>query len=137
MSASNPPVAAPVGAVPKWSRVALIAVAWLFAAGAVVQIFLAGLSVFESPEYWVDHVETGRMLGFLAYLLPILAAIGRVGMPRFMQALVVALLFVAQQILANLDVGFIAALHALNAFLLLGGAVDVGRSTLGLVRASR
>ena len=47
MSASTPAEPQALGAVAVWARYGLIAVAWLFAAGAVVQLFLAGLSVFD------------------------------------------------------------------------------------------
>jgi len=123
-----------VGTFTQVVRYALIAVAWLFTAGAVVQIYLAGRAAFDSPTYYADHVDFGRMIGFLAYLMPILALVGRVGVSRIMQALVIAVLFVVQSILANLDTGWVAALHALNAFLLLGASSDLGRRTLALVR---
>ena len=84
-----------------------------------------------------DHVDFGRMIGLLAYLLPILALIGRVGAPRVVHALVIAVLFVVQSILANVDEGWIAALHVLNGVLLLGGSFDLGRQTLASVRSRR
>ena len=136
MNAATQPDTPTVGGAALWARYALVAVAWLFAAGAVVQLFLAGLSVFDPANpRWDDHVDFGRMIGFLAYLLPILALIGRVGMPRFMHALTIAVLFVVQSILANVDEGWIAALHAVNAILLLGGSFDLGRLTLAQVRS--
>lgn len=137
MNAPTPAETSAVGAVAVWARYGLIAVAWPFAAGAVVQIFLAGLFSFDDPSYRADHVDFGRMIGFLTYLLPILALIGRVGVPRFMHALVIALLFVVQQVLANVDEGYIAALHPVNGILLLGGSFDLGMRSLGLVRSRR
>ena len=128
---------AEVGTFTRWVRYILVAVAWLFAVAVVVQIFIAGLSLFDSPEYWTDHVDMGYMIGPLAYLLPILALIGRVGRARIVQAFVVAILYVVQTLLPNIDVGFIAALHPLNAFLVLGASLDLGRSILGLVRSNR
>ena len=118
-------------------RYVMVAVAWLFAVGVVVQIFLAGLGLFESAEFWVDHVDIGYAIGPLAYLLPILALIGRVGVPRFGHAMVVAVLYVVQTILPNLDFGYVAALHPLNAFLLLGASTSLGTSTLALICARR
>lgn len=135
MDASTRADVSVVGAVATAGRYALIAVAWIFAAGAVVQIYLAGRGIFESPTYLADHVDMGRMLGFLAYLLPILALVGRAGISRIMHALVIAVLFVVQSLLANVDTGSIAALHAVNAVLLLGGSFDLGRRTLTLVRS--
>ena len=54
-------------------RYAVVAFAWVFALGAIVQVFLIGLGLFESGSYIVDHVDFGHMIGPLAYLLPILA----------------------------------------------------------------
>jgi hypothetical protein len=117
-----------------WVRYAMVIVAWLFVAAGMVQLFLAGLSVFDGPEYWQDHVDFGRMIGLLAYLLPILALIGRAGMPRIGHALVITILYLLQTILANIDEGWIAALHAVNGFLLLGSAIGLGTRMLEMVR---
>jgi hypothetical protein len=122
-----------------WSRYALIAFAWLFAVGGVVQVFLAGLAVFEGDpfgfDYWEDHVDFGRMIGLLTYLLPVLALIGRVGVRLVVHALVVAILFVVQSILPNVDETWVAALHPVNGFLLIGAAGSLGGATLGLIRS--
>jgi hypothetical protein len=61
----------PANPLTTWARYGLIAFAWLFAAGGIVQIFLAGLAVFDPADgvtHWNDHVDFGRMIGFLAYL---------------------------------------------------------------------
>lgn len=134
-SGTNGPSAA--GRFTTGVRYVMVAIAWLFAVGVVVQIFLAGLALFDSAEYWVDHVDIGYAIGALAYLLPILALLGRVGLPRIGHAVVVALLYVVQTILPNIDAGYIAALHPLNAFLLLGAATSLGSRTLEFVRERR
>lgn len=123
-----------VGQITQALRIAVVAVAWLFTAGAVVQVFLAGLSVFDSASYWSDHVDFGRVLGFLAYALPILALAGRIGWRLGIQALVVALLYILQSALAFLDNGMLAAFHAVNALLLIGAAGILGGTALALVR---
>lgn len=126
------------GQLTMWVRYALIAVAWLFAAGAIVQVFLAGLAVFDPQAgRWDDHVDMGRMIGFLTYLLPILALIGRVGRQRVVHAFVVTILFFVQSFLANIDEGWIAAFHAVNAFFLVGASFSLGMRTLELVRSER
>ena len=124
----------PVKSWTTWARYALIAAAWLFALGGIVQVFLAGLSVFDGRD-WSDHVNMGRMIGFLAYLLPVLALLGRAGVRLVAQAVVVAVLFVVQSILSNVDEGWIAALHPVNGFLLIGAAGSLGGAALGLVRS--
>jgi hypothetical protein len=128
---------APAGGITYYARIALIAFCFLFLIGGVVQFFLAGLSVFDpadGPEHWADHTDFGRMLGFLAYLMPILALIGRVGRSRIGHAFVVAILFVVQSFLANIDTDWIAALHPLNGLLLMGAASSLAARTRELVR---
>jgi hypothetical protein len=129
----------PANPLTTWARYGLIAFAWLFAAGGIVQIFLAGLAVFEPAEavsHWNDHVDFGRMIGFLAYLLPVFALVGRAGVRLVGQAFVVAILFVVQSILPNVDEAWVAALHPVNGFFLVGAAGSLGGAVLGLVRAS-
>src|SRR5687768_10737875 len=123
MSAVSP--VSPANPLTTWARYALIAVAWLFTLGGLVQVFLAGLSVFDARD-WSDHVDMGWTISFLAYLLPVLAVVGRAGVRLVGQALVVAILMVVQIVLANLDNGTIAALHPLNGFLLIGAAGSLG-----------
>lgn len=116
-------------------RFAVVALAWLFTAAAVIQVFLAGLSVFDSAARWEDHVNFGRMIGILAYLLPIAALVGRVGIRLGVMALVVTILYILQMVLANLDNGAVAALHAVNALALIGVSWQVGNETFRLVRS--
>ncbi|MGH2559236.1 MAG: DUF6220 domain-containing protein [Thermomicrobiales bacterium] len=127
---------APTGGFTQVMRIALIGVAIVFLIGGVVQFFLAGLSVFDA-EPWDNHVDFGRMLGFLAYLMPILALLGRVGMPRIGHAFVVTILFIVQSFLANVDTGWIAAFHPLNGLLLLGAASSLAARIRELVQSDR
>jgi hypothetical protein len=124
----------PPATLTNWSRYGLIAVAWLFAALGIVQVFLAGLSVFDGPRHWQDHVDFGRTIGLLTYLLPVLALLGRVGRERIGHAVVVPVLFVVQMLLANADTGWVAAFHPINGFFLIGAAGSLGARTLELVR---
>ncbi len=126
---------ASAGQIIQWARFGLIACALLFATGAVAQVFLAGLSVFDSANYWSNHVDLGRMLGMPALLLPILALVERVGIRIGVMALAVTVLYVLQMMLANLDSGTVAALHAVNALALIGSAAQVGTQTVNLVRS--
>jgi hypothetical protein len=131
---------APASGITYYARIALIAFCFLFLLGGLVQFFLAGYAVFDpqnGPDHWADHVDFGRMLGFLAYLMPILAIIGRVGMPRIGHALVVAILFVVQTFLANIDTGWVAAFHPLNGLLLMGAASSLAARMRELVQADR
>lgn len=129
------PARAQAGSLVTGARYALIALAFLFGIGAVVQIFLAGLSLFESAEYWSDHVDLGMYLGIPALLMPVAAFLGRVGRQRLVMSITVTVLFVLQMVLANVNNGFIGAFHALNAFAVTGAAFQTGGRTLPLVRS--
>jgi hypothetical protein len=118
-----------------WSRYGLIAVAWLFAIGGVIQFFLAGLAVFDSADYWSDHKDFGNAIGILTILLPVLALLGRVGRPLIGQAVAVFVLFIIQRLLADADTGWVAAFHPVNGLLLIGASGSLGDRTRSLVRS--
>ena len=118
------------------ARYGVVVVAWLFALGGVVQVFLAGLSVFDSPSYWEDHESTGHMFGLLTYVLPLLALAGRVGIRLGVMAVLVTVLFIVQIILAQQDNGTLAAFHAVNALILIALAGSLGGQTLRLLRSA-
>jgi hypothetical protein len=118
-----------------WTRYGLMVVAWLFAAGGLVQVFLIGLTLFESASYLSDHKDFGNTIGLLTYLLPVLGIVGRVGKPLIGHALVVPMLFVVQIMFANADSGWVAAFHPLNGLLMIAMAGKLGDRTLALVRS--
>jgi Family of unknown function (DUF6220) len=132
-AAESTPIVSPIT---KWARYALIAVAWLFVAGGVILVYLAGLGLFEKSDYWDDHADFGNALFILPLLLPILALIGRVGVPLIVQAFVVLIFFVIQMSLPDVDEGYVAALHPINGFFLIGASGSLGGRTLGLVRST-
>src|SRR4026207_2560769 len=59
-----------------WVRRAHLVFAWAFVAGVVVQVFLAGLGVFESSSRCGTHAGWGFLLGLLTIPLAILGGIG-------------------------------------------------------------
>jgi hypothetical protein len=101
----------------------------------VIQVFLVGLSLFESASHWSDHVDFGRTIGLLTYLLPVLALVGRVGRRLIGHAVVVPVPFVVQMQLANADTGWVATFHPVNGLLLIGAAGSLGDRTLEFVRS--
>jgi hypothetical protein len=105
-------------------RRAHLVVAWAFVAGVVLQVFLAGLGVFDSPARFVDHVTWGYTLEILPLVLLALAAFGRLGRRQVIFAVALFGMFILQSILVALraDLPIVAALHPVNGFgiLLLG-----------------
>ena len=127
---------APVSGVTAGFRYAVVAFARLIALGSMIQVFLIGLYLFEADGgYLSDHTDFGHMIGLLAYLLPILALIGRIGRQLVGHAVAVTVIYIVQIILPTIDQGWIAALHPVNAFLVIGSAASLGRNTLELIQA--
>jgi len=102
-------------------RRAHLFVAWAFVAGVILQVFLAGLGVFDSPARFVDHVTWGYTLEILPVLLLALAAIGRLGRRQVTFAAALFGMFILQSILVALRADFpmVAALHPVNGFAIL------------------
>jgi hypothetical protein len=110
-------------------RTIYAALAWLFVAGLVVQVFLAGRGVFESPV----EFETHRTWGFLLELFPIVLLIGGlvagVGRRLAVFAIVAFVLFILQSVFVALRESspILAALHPVNGFLILLIAIEMAR----------
>lgn len=108
----------PANPVVRFSRLAFVVTAWLYAASVVMQVFLAGLSVFDNPARWVDHVNTGQWVGTFTIFLVLFALVGRLPMPLIVLSILVLLLYGLQFPFANTDAGWLAALHAVNALVM-------------------
>ncbi len=91
---------------------------------AVVQVFLAGLGVFDDPRAFVTHREFGYLFGWLTLVILILALAGRE--PRRITGLsaLLLVLFALQSVFVALraDMPAVAALHPLNGFAILAVA---------------
>ncbi len=111
------------------SWTALAVVAWLFAGCIVVQVFLAGLGVFDSPRMFLTHRDFGYLFGWLSLVALLIAAIGR--LPR--QLVLLAGLTLVQMALQSIlilfraDAPALAALHPVNGVLLLVTTLVLGR----------
>ena len=108
---------------------ALAVVAWLFAACIVVQVFLAGLGVFDGPQRFETHRDFGYLFGWLTLVMVIIAAVGRLGRVLVGLSLLALVQFALQSvfILFREDLPAIAALHPVNGVLLLVVAITIGR----------
>lgn len=115
------------------ARVAYATLAWVFVACLVVQLFLVGLDIFEVTAGATFHRDFAYLYGWLAPLLVLLAATGR--LPRGRQALTVILLvlFALQTYLPSLADGapLLAAFHAVNALAVWWLALHLALSSRG------
>ena len=124
------------------ARNGLAIVAWLFVLCIFIQIFLAGLGVFDDPNAFITHREFGYTFGWLTLVLLVLAAIGRTGRRLIGLAALTLVLFALQSVLVALrtDYPSVAALHPVNGVALLLVAIVIARSAwairLGEAQAS-
>jgi hypothetical protein len=96
-----------------------------FVACAVIQVFLAGLGVFDDPQSFVTHREFGYAFGWLTLITLVLALVGRSTRRTVGLAVLLLVLFAFQSVFVALrgSMPGIAALHPLNGFLILAVGV--------------
>ena len=103
------------------ARSAFPFVAGLFTVCAVIQVFLAGLGVFDDPSAFITHRDFGYMFSLLPIVMLVLALLG--GLPRRFAVLSALLfvLFMLQSVFVAMreSMPAVAALHPLNGFLIL------------------
>jgi Family of unknown function (DUF6220) len=112
------------------ARVLFIATSWLLVAGVIVQVFLAGLGVFESPADFATHRDFGFTLELLPLVMVGAGIAGGVGWRLVGLAALILVLFFVQSILIGLraDAPMVAALHPVNGFLILLLSIVVARA---------
>jgi hypothetical protein len=95
-----------------FARSAFPWLAWLYVASLLIQVFLAGLAVFNDPATFRIHVAFGQIVvGLLSLLLPIVAWLGR--LPTARLAVGVLLFYLLQTVLPEVRASYpvVAALH--------------------------
>lgn len=111
------------------ARRALPVVALLFVAAGLVQVFLAGLGVFDDPRAFMTHREFGYAIGWFTLVILVLALVGRE--PKRIVGLSILLLvqYALQSIfvLQRGNLNAVAALHPVNGFLILVVAIAIAR----------
>ena len=103
----------------------------VFAACATVQVFLAGLGVFDDPRAFITHREFGYLFGWLTLVVLVLALVGRLPRRITGMSLLLLILFALQSVLVALraDLPAVAALHPLNGFAILALSVVTARAS--------
>jgi Family of unknown function (DUF6220) len=110
-------------------RAVFLGASWILVAGLVVQVFLAGLGVFESQTRFMTH----RYLGYTLELLPLAMVVSGLagGLGRRLVGLSALILglFLAQSVFVAVrtEAPMVAALHPVNGFLILLLSIVVAR----------
>jgi hypothetical protein len=113
--------------------------AWLLVVGLLVQVFLAGMGIFDDASSFATHRDFGHLLEILPILLLVGAIVAGYGRWRALAGLgLLALLFVQTILVLQRDSApVVAALHPVNGFLLLLAASIVAWDSTRLWRTSR
>ena len=116
------------------AQTGLAVVAWLFVGCLFVQIFLAGLGVFDSASAFETHRDFAYLFGWLTLVMLILAAVGRVSRSLLGLTALALVLFALQSVFVALrsDYPAIAALHPVNGVALLLVAIVIARRATAL-----
>lgn len=111
------------------ARALFLGASWLLVAGLVVQVFLAGLGVFDSPDQFEVHRNFGYTLELLPIVMILVGLVAGVGRRSIGLTALVFVLFLVQSLLVAVrtDAPMVAALHPLNGFLILFLAIVVAR----------
>jgi hypothetical protein len=120
-------------------RLVHLAAAWLLVLGLVVQVFLAGMGIFDDPGAFATHRDFGHILEILPVILAVAAFVAGYGWWRVLAGVGLLALLLLQTILVlqRDSAPVIAALHPVNALVLLLASVLVGWDSLRLSRADR
>jgi hypothetical protein len=109
-------------AIRRWARVGYFLVAWVFVLFVLIQVFLAGLSVFLGAQNWPTHVEFGHLFGPLSLALILLELLGRLPARAVWLTLLLALLYGLQyafvEVPPAIGLPALSALHPVNALLI-------------------
>ena len=113
-----------------------VILAWLFLAGLVTVVVAAGYGLFVEHDSFEPHRNFGWILHLSPILLLIVALGARIGSPRIWWVVALALFVFIQPLLPGIG-GWVAAVHPLNATLIMFVAVNVAlRAPPGVMSVS-
>lgn len=120
-----------------FARQAVPLVGAVFVGCIVIQVFLAGLGVFDDPSSFATHREFGYLIGMFTLVLLVLSLVARSRRQVTGYSALLLVQFALQSVLVALraDVPWLAALHPINGFLILLVAIAVTRAAWAERRA--
>jgi Family of unknown function (DUF6220) len=113
-------------------------IAWLLVAALVVQVWLAGRGVFESPGIFATHRDVGYAISLFPILLLVLGFLGGTGRRAAIMAALIFALIILQSVFVVMRTSSpaIAALHPVNGFLILLVALILARESWAMRTAA-
>jgi hypothetical protein len=118
------------------ARYLYVALVWIYLAGILFQVFLAGMGLFGSAKDFEPHVGLGWILHLVPILLLIVAAVGRVGSRLLWWTTALLVVQFIQPILATLrnDMPLVAAFHPVLALVIFWLTVTIGLKAWRLIQ---
>jgi hypothetical protein len=100
----------------------------IFLAGLLLQFYLASTALFGAGSFQA-HRLLGTALTMIVFLFPVLALAGRLGRQLIGLSILLVVLTIVQMMLPSLRgaAPWIAALHPVNALVLMGMSTRIGR----------
>ncbi len=101
----------------------------IFLAGLLLQFYLASTAMFGAGSFQ-PHRMLGAALTMIVILFPVLALAGRLGRQLIGLSILLVVLTIVQMMLPSLRgaAPWIAALHPVNALVLMGISARIGRN---------
>jgi hypothetical protein len=118
------------------ARYLYLALVWIYLAGILFQVFLAGMGLFGTTRDFEPHAGLGWILHLVPVLLLIVAAVARVGKRLIWWNVALAVVQFVQPILAlsRNDAPVVAAFHPVLALVIFWLALTIGLKAWRLVR---
>jgi Zn-dependent protease with chaperone function len=118
------------------ARYVFLATVWIYVAGILFQVFLAGVGLFGAAKDFEPHAGLGWILHLVPVLLLIVAAVARVGSRLLWWTTALLVVQFVQPILATLrnDQPVVAAFHPVLALVIFWLAFTIGLKAWQLVR---
>lgn len=105
---------------PRMAHICFMAIAWLFTISVALQVFLAGLALFVSPDNWLIHASFARYFAWLPLIMAVFAWTARLPGILFRRSLGLLGMIVGMFLTAVLSsrIGVLSALHPVIAITL-------------------
>lgn len=113
----------------RYLRFAFFLLAWIFALCIVIQVFIAGMAIFDDPENWRKHTSFVHLFEFVPIVMFILGFPARLSKVMIWGSLGLYALIFAQYATANLG----SALHPVIALILFWGSFAIARRSFRIV----
>ena len=118
------------------ARWLFLAMVWLYLAGVLYQVFLAGIALFGPDRSFETHIGLGYLLHLVPILLIVVALVARVGSRLIQWTVALLVVQFIQPLLpmARGDLPWAAALHPVLALVIFWLGITIGLRAWRLVR---